>query len=284
MVNKEMKFLDNGDIRYEIVDEAARTGLANKITSPTTSGTEGQVLTIDANGNPKWDNTSSDMSDYYTKSEIYSKTEVDDLINAYQEEISERTISAPPYDSKSTYAVGDYCSKDEAIYKCTEPITTAETWNASHWTVITSNEMIADMNDKLNMLVTSQVVEQPPAPEDVQCVNPADVLSKSTATMMFVRKIDVSRNGIYYGNPYSTASLHYAEFFNEYGEKLTVTDKNGEQISALPSIGGYNTWFTIENHRVLKTFVRNGELANTYTASGDISYLGNSNNVMHNLW
>ena len=58
MVNKEMKFLDNGDIRYEVVDEAARTGLANKITSPTTSGTEGQVLTIDANGNPKWDGTS----------------------------------------------------------------------------------------------------------------------------------------------------------------------------------------------------------------------------------
>lgn len=56
MVNKEMKFLDNGDIRYEVVDEAARTGLANKITSPTTSGTEGQVLTIDANGNSKWDN------------------------------------------------------------------------------------------------------------------------------------------------------------------------------------------------------------------------------------
>ena len=69
MVNKEMKFLDNGDIRYEVVDEAARTGLANKITSPTTSGTEGQVLTIDANGNPKWDDT-SDMSNYYTKSEV----------------------------------------------------------------------------------------------------------------------------------------------------------------------------------------------------------------------
>ena len=58
MVNKQMKFLDNGDIRYEIVDEAARTGLASKITSPITSGTEGQVLTIDANGNPKWDGTS----------------------------------------------------------------------------------------------------------------------------------------------------------------------------------------------------------------------------------
>lgn len=81
MVNKQMKFLDNGDIRYEIVDETARAGLANKITSPITSGTEGQVLTIDANGNPKWDDT-SDMSDYYTKSETYSKTEVDSLIES----------------------------------------------------------------------------------------------------------------------------------------------------------------------------------------------------------
>lgn len=81
MVNKEMKFLDNGDIRYEIVDEAARTGLANKITSPTTSGTEGQVLTIDANGNPKWDNTSSDMSNYYTKSEINEMIPENNLTN-----------------------------------------------------------------------------------------------------------------------------------------------------------------------------------------------------------
>ena len=80
MVNKEMKFLDNGDIRYEIVDEAARTGLANKITSPTTSGTEGQVLTIDANGNPIWNDT-SDMSNYYTKSEINEMIPENNLTN-----------------------------------------------------------------------------------------------------------------------------------------------------------------------------------------------------------
>ena len=52
----------------------------NIVDAPAT-GTPGQVLTIDANGNPIWDNTSSDMSNYYTKSETYSKTEVDDLIN-----------------------------------------------------------------------------------------------------------------------------------------------------------------------------------------------------------
>ena len=92
------------------------------------------------------------------------------------EHLDVEAISAPAYDSTSTYNVGDYCSNNGVIYKCTEPITTAEAWNASHWTAITGNEMIADMNDKLNMLVISQVVEQPPAPENVQCVNPADIL------------------------------------------------------------------------------------------------------------
>ena len=206
--------------------------------------------------------------------------EVQDALENLNDAIIEKTISAPVYDSTSTYNVGDYCSKDGVIYKCVEPITTAEAWNASHWTAITGNEMIADMNDKLNMLVTSQVVEQPPAPEDVQCVNPADILSKSTATRMYVSKVDVSGNGIYYINPYNTATLFYIHLFNEYGEKLTITDRNGDQLSRISSIGGDNAWFTVENHRVLKTFVRNGVLANTFTASGDISYFGSPDSTM----
>ena len=55
MVNKEMKFLDNGDIRYEVVDETARSNI--------------QTIT-------------SDMSNYYTKSETYNKTEVNNLIES----------------------------------------------------------------------------------------------------------------------------------------------------------------------------------------------------------
>ena len=57
MVNKEMKFLDNGDIRYEVVDEAARSN----------------IQTINTVLDTKAD--TSDMSNYYTKSEV------DSLIN-----------------------------------------------------------------------------------------------------------------------------------------------------------------------------------------------------------
>ncbi len=40
------------------------------------------------------------------------------------------------YDSTKTYAVGDMVVKDYAIYECTTAITTAETWNSDHWTVV----------------------------------------------------------------------------------------------------------------------------------------------------
>ena len=64
MVNKEMKFLDNGDIRYEIVDASARSN----------------IQTINTVLDTKAD--TSDMSNYYTKSETYNKTEVDNLIES----------------------------------------------------------------------------------------------------------------------------------------------------------------------------------------------------------
>lgn len=40
------------------------------------------------------------------------------------------------YSTSSTYAVGDKCRRGYNIYKCTTAITTAESWNASHWTAL----------------------------------------------------------------------------------------------------------------------------------------------------
>lgn len=41
--------------------------------------------------------------------------------------------SAEEYNAAGTYAVGDYCTKDGKLYKCTTAITAAEAWNAAHW-------------------------------------------------------------------------------------------------------------------------------------------------------
>ena len=42
-------------------------------------------------------------------------------------------VIAPAYSSSATYAVGDYCTKDNYLYRCKTAITTAEAWTAAHW-------------------------------------------------------------------------------------------------------------------------------------------------------
>ena len=46
------------------------------------------------------------------------------------------SIVANPYDSTSTYVVGAYVTHENNLYKCNTAITTAEEWNAEHWTLV----------------------------------------------------------------------------------------------------------------------------------------------------
>ncbi|WP_352416295.1 hypothetical protein [Oscillibacter ruminantium] len=43
-------------------------------------------------------------------------------------------VAAADYDPATTYAAGAYRTHGGKLYKCTTPITSAETWNAAHWT------------------------------------------------------------------------------------------------------------------------------------------------------
>ena len=48
---------------------------------------------------------------------------------------SERMVAgAPLYDAEATYAVGDRVRNGWYLYECNTAITTAEAWNAAHWT------------------------------------------------------------------------------------------------------------------------------------------------------
>lgn len=44
---------------------------------------------------------------------------------------------AHPYDATATYNIGDYVIYEGMLYRCTTAITTAEAWNAAHWTQAT---------------------------------------------------------------------------------------------------------------------------------------------------
>ena len=46
------------------------------------------------------------------------------------------SIIANAYDETSTYEVGEYVTHENNLYKCNTAITTAEEWNAEHWTLV----------------------------------------------------------------------------------------------------------------------------------------------------
>lgn len=46
------------------------------------------------------------------------------------------------YNPESTYAVGDFCYYENELYECNTDISTAEAWNAAHWTKIIVKDLI----------------------------------------------------------------------------------------------------------------------------------------------
>lgn len=51
---------------------------------------------------------------------------------------------APVYSSSKTYSVGDFCTHNNKLYKCSTAISTAEAWTAGHWTQATVGEDIGE--------------------------------------------------------------------------------------------------------------------------------------------
>ena len=56
-----------------------------------------------------------------------------------------RANFAAAYSSTATYAVGDYCTHNGALYVCNTAISTAEAWTAAHWTATTVMAAISAM-------------------------------------------------------------------------------------------------------------------------------------------
>ena len=67
-----------------------------------------------------------------------------DLTTAMKEMYAAGIAShAATYSASATYAVGDFCTKDGQLYRCTTAITSAETWTAAHWTATTEAAELA---------------------------------------------------------------------------------------------------------------------------------------------
>lgn len=107
--------------------------------------------------------TEIDLSGYYTSSQVDNllddKQDATDnslittdktIVGAINELHAINGYSYDAYDDTATYAVGDLCIYNNTLYKCTTAITTAEAWNASHWTATTIADEIGRIDTALS--------------------------------------------------------------------------------------------------------------------------------------
>lgn len=84
--------------------------------------------------------------------------DVVDLINAIAAAVATipasytdlMTAIAPIYSTTALYSVGSYVWHDGHLYRCTTPITTAETWTAAHWTAAVLGDDVGELKSALS--------------------------------------------------------------------------------------------------------------------------------------
>lgn len=84
-----------------------------------------------------YDGTAWRMNDAGANAAMIAYTDSKVATEATARESSIIKKIAPAYSSASTYSTGDLCIYNEYLYRCKTKISTAEAWNASHWTQVT---------------------------------------------------------------------------------------------------------------------------------------------------
>lgn len=85
---------------------------------------------------------------------VYDQTEalMQDEINADLRSVIARTAHniAAEYDNTATYAVGSRCIHDNKFYICNTSILVAESWTLAHWTEVTVNTLLTNLQTDLS--------------------------------------------------------------------------------------------------------------------------------------
>ena len=88
-----------------------------------------------------------------------SGTNATTAANAAAEALAAAANLAPEYDATKIYSVGSYVLHEGGLYICSTAITTAEAWNAAHWTSITLAPEVEKNTSALDIMQYEQTVD-----------------------------------------------------------------------------------------------------------------------------
>ena len=192
---------------------------------------------------------------------------------------------APAYSASATYAVGDYCIYNSQLYRCTTAITTAEAWNAAHWTAVQLGDEVGDLKNALESITS-----------DVKTL----AVFNGTTSVCSVDAITLSQDGdsleIEVFPEVSTDSYGYSFASNTNKTRISIgATTKGVAFRAADETWLYlgNTAFGAEKyHYVIKieyasgniNFYVDGSLLNTYTGQKTIKIESFGKNNYWSFW
>ena len=132
---------------------------------------------------------------------LFSEYNDDDLSIRGSSILLTTRTQPPVYSASSTYSVGAYVWYNQQYYKCTTAITTAEAWNASHWTAMPISAIMADANLNPWITETYSLGTSSYKWSDVQTqkINGTNVPSLTAQTTQAVYPIKINANGMITG-------------------------------------------------------------------------------------
>ena len=91
--------------------------------------------------------------------------------------------NAAEYSATATYAIGDYCTHDGKLYRCTTAITEPEDWTEAHWTETTVGSELTAIYTALQKKADLGADGKVPA-EQVDAYSQSDSISAETRTAL----------------------------------------------------------------------------------------------------
>jgi len=201
------------------------------------------------------------------------------LINEF-----ESNVIAEEYSSSATYALDSYCIHDNKLYRCTTAISTVESWNPAHWTVVTIGDDLSNKVSKTGDTMTGPLYFNTPQSGVMYnglrisgaSVNNGDYgtnrlyLTSTIDSLNATGEVWVSSDYSYYSNhPHlSSASLH-AQGRSQYPDALLGTYYDESSYPAVFILGSVKP-----NSSTGGSFKYNGT---TFSIDGNLTTTGTLN-------
>ena len=217
-------------------------------------------------------------------------------------------IVADAYSSSSTYAVGDLCVYNGALYECNTAITTAEAWNSAHWTLTKAGDEITDLKSAIDYIADVETMQKT-----------FSGFNYTEGNISVVSGAFVSSNGIYVDKTfydisdydrlsfntgigfevtvyfYSTASeASYVTFIQSASGELNIEDnykyfrvrtaKPNNTETEQEAIGANTTIITAQSYPLLNVRINDTDFCNVkYNYSLTNEYVKNSDGSVNTL-